>query len=107
MACKNNPSANQPPARVSPKDPKFYLEEKHDDLIKLIETDLTVGIQLNKCLTPRCFNVNCNKVIEQPVNLSTLTQFYINSDQRFIENSIQLNKPFFSLLTLITYACTR
>jgi arylsulfatase G len=104
MGCTDNPGANHPPARVCPKDPPLYFEQKHehpDDIRKVIEADLTVGIPLYQCLTPRCPDDNCNKeIIEQPVNLSTLTQSYIDNDRRFIQRSVEAKKPFFLYLPL-------
>ncbi|CAF2978368.1 unnamed protein product, partial [Rotaria sp. Silwood2] len=90
--------------KVCPKDAPFYFEQKHehaDDLRRVIEVDLTVGIPLYQCLTPRCQNDNCNKeIIEQPVNLSTLTQSYIDNDRRFIQRSVKAKQPFFLYLPL-------
>jgi arylsulfatase G len=104
MGCTDNPGANHPPVKVCPKDPPLYFEQKHehpDDLRKVIEADLTVGIPLYQCLTPRCPDDNCNKeIIEQPVNLSTLTQSYIDNDRRFIQRSVDAKKPFFLYLPL-------
>ncbi|CAF2198406.1 unnamed protein product [Rotaria magnacalcarata] len=104
MGCTDNPGANYPPVNVCPKDPSLYFEQKHehpDDLRKVIEADLTVGIPLYQCLTPRCLNDNCNKeIIEQPVNLSTLTQSYIDNDRRFIQRSVESKQPFFLYLPL-------
>jgi arylsulfatase G len=104
MGCTDNPGANYPPVKVCPKDPPLGFEQKHehpDDIRKVIEADLTVGIPLYQCLTPRCLNDNCNKeIIEQPVNLSTLTQSYIDNDRRFIQSSVEANKPFFLYLPL-------
>ncbi len=77
MGCTDNPGADYPPLKVCPKDPPLYYEQKHehpDDIRKVIEADLTVGIPLYQCLTPQCPDDNCNKqIIEQPLNLSTLT----------------------------------
>ena len=96
MGCTDNPG-------VCPRDPPFYYEQKHehpDDVRKVIEADLTVGIPLSQCLTPRCTD-NCNKdIIEQPVNLSTLTQSYSDNDRRFIQQSVPAKKPFFLYLPL-------
>jgi arylsulfatase G len=104
MGCTDNPGANHPPVNVCPKDPPLYYEQNHehpDDIRKVIEADLTVGIPLYQCLTPRCLDDNCNKeIIEQPVNLSTLTQSYIDNDRRFIQRSVEANKPFFLYLPL-------
>jgi arylsulfatase G len=104
MGCTDNPGANHPPVKVCPKDPPLYYEQKHehpDDIRNVIQADLTVGIPLYQCLTPRCPNDNCNKeIIEQPVNLSTLTQSYIDNDRRFIQRSVEANKPFFLYLPL-------
>ncbi|CAF3892068.1 unnamed protein product [Rotaria sp. Silwood1] len=104
MGCTDNPGAYRPPLQVCPKDPSLYFEQKHehpDDLRKVIEADLTVGIPLYQCLTPRCPDDNCNKeIIEQPVNLSTLTQSYIDNDRGFIQSSVEAKKPFFLYLPL-------
>jgi arylsulfatase G len=104
MGCTDNPGANHPPVKVCPKDPPLHFEQKHehpDDIRKVIEADLTVGIPLYQCLTPRCPNDSCNKeIIEQPVNLSTLTQSYIDNDRRFIQGSVEAKKPFFLYLPL-------
>ncbi len=104
MGCTDNPGANHPPVKVCPKDQPLYFEQKHehpDDIRKVIEADLTVGIPLYQCLTPRCSDDNCNKeIIEQPVNLSTLTQSYIDNDRRFIQSSVEAKKPFFLYLPL-------
>ncbi len=104
MGCTDNPGANYPSVKVCPKDPPLYFEQKHehpDDIRKVIEADLTVGIPLYQCLTPRCLDDNCNKeIIEQPVNLSTLTQSYIDNDRRFIQRSVEAKKPFFLYLPL-------
>ena len=104
MGCTDNPGANYPPVKVCPKDPPLHFEQKHehpDDLRKVIEADLTVGIPLYQCLTPRCLDDNCNnEIIEQPVNLSTLTQSYIDNDRRFIQRSVEAKKPFFLYLPL-------
>jgi arylsulfatase G len=104
MGCTDNPVANHLPVKACPKDPPLYYEQKHehpDDIRKVIEADLTVGIPLYQCLTPRCLDDNCNKdSIEQPVNLSTLTQSYIDNDRRFIQSSIEAKKPFFLYLPL-------
>ena len=103
MGCTDNPGANHPPVRPCPKDPA-YTEINHehpDDIRKIIQADLTVGVPLYQCLTPRCPNDNCNKdIIEQPVNLSTLTQSYIDNDRRFIQQSVDAKKPFFLYLPL-------
>jgi arylsulfatase G len=100
MGCTDNPGANHPPVKVCPKDPQLRFEQKHehpDDL----EGILTVGIPLYQCLTPQCLDDNCNKeIIEQPVNLSTLTQSYIDNDRRFIQRSVEAKKPFFLYLPL-------
>lgn len=102
--CTDNPGANRPPAKVCPKDPPLNFEQTHehpDDLRRVIEGALTVGIPLYQCLTPRCLDDNCNKhIIEQPVNLSTLTQSYIDNDRRFIQRSVQVKQPFFLYLPL-------
>jgi arylsulfatase G len=104
MGCTDNPGANHPPVKVCPKDPALYFEQKHehpDDIRKVIEADLTVGLPLYQCLTPRCPDDNCNKeIIEQPVNLSTLTQSYIDNDRRFIQHSLEAKQPFFLYLPL-------
>jgi arylsulfatase G len=104
MGCTDNPGANYPPVNVCPKDTPLYFEQKHehpDDIRKVTEAFLTVGIPLYQCLTPRCPDDNCNKdIIEQPVNLSTLTQSYIDNDRRFIQSSIDAKKPFFLYLPL-------
>ena len=104
MGCTDNPGADYPPLKVCPKDPPLYYEQKHehpDDIRKVIEADLTVGIPLYQCLTPRCTNDDCNKdIIEQPLNLSTLTQICIDNDRRFIQRSVEANKPFFLYLPL-------
>ncbi|CAF3783516.1 unnamed protein product [Rotaria sp. Silwood1] len=93
-----------PSVQVYPKDPPFHLEkndEHTDDVRKVIEADLTVGIPLYQCLTPRCPDDNCNKeIIEQPVNLSTLTQTYIDNDRRFIQRSVEKQTLFFLYLPL-------
>lgn len=104
MGCTDNPGANHPPVKVCPKDPPLFFEQKHehpDDIKRVIEADLTVGIPLYQCLTPRCLDDNCNKeIIEQPVNLSTLTQSYIDNDRRFIQRSVEAKQPFFLYLPL-------
>ncbi|CAF1356749.1 unnamed protein product [Adineta steineri] len=104
MGCTDNPGFNYPPVKACPKDPPLFFEQKHehaDDVKNVIEADLTVGIPLYQCLTPHCPDNNCNKeIIEQPVNLSTLTQSYIDNDRRFIRRSIEANKPFFLYLPL-------
>ena len=104
MGCTDNPGANHPPVQPCPKDPPFYYEQNHehpDDIRKVIEADLTVGIPLYQCLTPRCPDDNCNKeIIEQPVNLSTLTQTYMDNDRRFIRSSVEAQTPFFLYLPL-------
>ena len=104
MGCTDNPGADHPPLKVCPKDPPPYYEQKHehpDDIRKVIEADLTVGIPLYQCLTPRCPDDNCNKdIIEQPVNLSTLTQSCMDNDRRFIQQSVEAKKPFFLYLPL-------
>ena len=102
--CTDNPGANRPPAKVCPKDPPLNFEQTHehpDDLRRVVEAALTVGIPLYQCLTPRCLDDNCNKhIIEQPVNLSTLTQSYIDNDRRFIQRSVQAKQSFFLYLPL-------
>lgn len=104
MGCTDNPGANLPPPQACPRDPPFHYEQKHehpDDIRKVIAADLTVGIPLYQCLTPRCTDDNCNKdIIEQPVNLTTLTQSYIDNDRRFIQQSVAAKKPFFLYLPL-------
>ncbi len=104
MGCTDNPGADYPPIKVCPKDPPLYYEQKHehpDDIRKVIEADLTVGIPLYQCLTPQCPDDNCNKeIIEQPVNLSTMTQSCIDNDRRFIQRSVEAKKPFFLYLPL-------
>lgn len=104
MGCTDNPGANHPPVQVCPKDLPPFFEQKHehpDDLRRIIEADLTVGIPLYQCLTPQCPDDNCNKdIIEQPVNLSTLTQSYIDNDRRFIQRSVAAKQPFFLYLPL-------
>ena len=104
MGCTDNPGANHPPVQACPKDPSPFFEQKHehpDDIRKIIEADLTVGIPLYQCLTTRCPNDSCNKeIIEQPVNLSTLTQSYIDNDRRFIQSAVAAKKPFFLYLPL-------
>ena len=104
MGCTDNPGADRPPLEVCPKDPPPFFEQKHehpDDIRKVIEADLTVGIPLYQCLTPHCTDDNCNKnIIEQPVNLSTLTQSFIDNDQRFIQSAVAAKKPFFLYLPL-------
>ena len=104
MGCTDNPGANHPPVQACPKDPPFFFEQKHErpgDIRKVIEAELTVGIPLYQCLTSRCTDDDCNKnIIQQPVNLSTLTQSYIDNDRRFIQSAVTAKKPFFLYLPL-------
>ena len=105
MGCTDNPGANLPPVDPCPKDPALrFFENNHEqpgDIEKVVEGVLTVGIPLYQCLKPQCTDDNCNNnIIEQPVNLSTLTQSYIDNDRRFIQNSVAAKQPFFLYLPL-------
>ena len=115
--CTDNPGYNHPPMGVCPKDPPnstlgmadalfrsgqlpLHYENDHE---RPGDEDLSIAVPLYQCLVPRCEDKNgdCNKnIIEQPVNLTTLSDHYIESDRRFIRAAIQAKSPFFLYVPL-------
>ena len=106
--CTDNPGYNLPPVGVCPKDPgnatlglssggalPLHYENDHE---RPGDADLSVAVPLYQCLSPRCEDAggDCNRnIIEQPVNLSTLSDTYVDGDRRFIRSALRSNTPFF------------
>ena len=115
--CTDNPGYNLPPVGVCPKDSNtssmvgdqfgfasgklpLHYENDHE---RPGDADLSIAVPLYQCLTPRCEDSDgdCNRnIIEQPVNLSTLSDTYIDNDRRFIRSALAANKPFFLYIPL-------
>ena len=121
--CTDNPGYNHPPVDVCPKDPPngtmasggmggeryglsgggslpLHYENDHE---RPGDADLSIAVPLYQCLTPRCEDKDgdCNRnIIEQPVNLTTLSDHYIDSDRRFIHSALRSNTPFFLYVPL-------
>ena len=112
--CTDNPGYNHPPVNVCPKDNTtlgggvgglfgalpLHYENDHE---RPGDADLSIAVPLYQCLSPRCEDKDgdCNRnIIEQPVNLTTLSDHYIDSDRRFIRSALQSQTPFFLYVPL-------
>ena len=101
--CTDNPGADLPPPSVCPKDPSplpFHYENDHE---RPGDADLDIAVPLYQCLSPMCADSggDCNKdIIEQPVNLTTLSDHYIAGDRRFIQSALGKGTPFFLYVPL-------
>ena len=101
--CTDNPGYDLPPLSTCPRDPAplpFHYEANHE---RPEDADLSIALPLYQCLTPMCSDKDgdCNlNILEQPVNLTTLSDHYIASDLRFIRSALGRGRPFFLYVPL-------
>ena len=101
MGCTDNPGADLPPLKVCPKDNTTAWPFSSSKSRVSPSVDLNTALPRYERLAPQCEDNNCNQyIVEQPVNLSTLTDNYAEADVRFIRGSVDRGAPFFLYMPL-------
>lgn len=95
--------ADLPPLATCPKDPPPLPIRYEPFPAQPLDASLSIAVPLYQCLSPLCADGggDCNKdIIEQPVNLTTLSGHYIAGDRRFIQAAVAKKAPFFLYVPL-------
>ena len=105
MGCTDNPGANLPPVEKCPKGENTIIFNKKKTIENAINYYDAPPAPNSRVALPlfesyrNCSGRTCNEdIIQQPVDLTTVTDYYINNTKTIILNAQKEKKPFFIYL---------